>query len=100
MDISVLHIDDCSNWIEAGRRLTAALASLGRTDPVNFVLVGDAATAARTGFAGSPTLQVDGIDLFPENASGTHLACRVYRTPTGLAALPTTEQIVEALAQR
>jgi len=100
MTVSVLHIEDCTNWVEAGERLRNALAALGRSDVVGFVLIEDAATAERTGFAGSPTLVADGVDLFPEGAPTTALACRVYRTPTGLAGLPTTEQIANALAQR
>ena len=53
-----------------------------------------------TAFAGSPTIEVDGTDLFPSDGATNDLACRVYRTPTGLAGLPTQEQIVEALNGR
>jgi hypothetical protein len=61
------------------------------------VTVKDAAQAVALNFAGSPTILVDGADLFPDGARASDLACRIYRTPTGIAGLPTTEQIVEAL---
>jgi hypothetical protein len=56
---------------------------------------GEAATA---GFAGSPTLLVDGHDLFPGTALTTQLACRVYPTPDGLSGAPTAEALIAALS--
>lgn len=99
MDIQVLHIDDCPNWQEAGTRLVAALKSLGRDDvEVSYQLIGDPETANRTEFAGSPTIVVNGADLFPSDGRTSDLACRVYFTPQGLAGLPTQRQILDSLA--
>src|SRR5690554_5395103 len=99
MDIQVLHIDDCPNWREAGALVTSALTSLGRDDiEVNYQLIDDPDTANRTGFAGSPTITVNGSDLFPSDGRTSDLACRIYFTPQGLAGLPTQAQIVESLA--
>lgn len=101
MDVEVLHIDDCPNWTEAGQRLTAALTATGHAEEqIRYVLIDSATLAERHHFAGSPTLLVDGVDLFPDGAPTVDLACRVYRTRDGLARLPTTEQIIEALAAR
>lgn len=101
MDVAVLHIGECPNWEVAGQRVSEALAATGRPDvQVQYVLIEDTDTAARYGFAGSPTIMVAGSDLFPGGAASLDLACRVYFTPTGLAGLPSAEQIREALITR
>ena len=53
------------------------------------------------GFAGSPTILVDGRDLFPQSVEGTGgLACRVYWTPGDPAGTPRVEDIMGALSDR
>lgn len=54
--------------------------------------------AERMGFHGSPSILVDGIDIFAEPDAGVGLSCRVYRTPDGPAGAPTIEQLRTALA--
>ncbi|HAM26189.1 MAG TPA: thioredoxin family protein [Microbacteriaceae bacterium] len=98
MKVEILHIDDCPNWQEAGSRMNAALALTQHTDvAVTFKLLSTPEDAATVPFAGSPTITVDGSDLFPAAGRITDLACRIYRTPTGFAGLPTIEQLVDAL---
>ena len=99
MKVDILHIDDCPNWKEAGQRLQIALAATGHRDTtINYRLLTTPDQAAVVEFAGSPTITVDGIDLFPSGGRTSDLACRIYATPSGLAGLPTVEQITEALA--
>lgn len=99
MDIQVLHIEDCPNWQETGALVASALKSLGRDDiEVRYQLIEDSDAADRTGYAGSPTIMVNGSDLFPSDGRTSDLACRIYFTPQGLAGLPTQAQIVESLA--
>ncbi|MCJ1697949.1 thioredoxin family protein [Rathayibacter caricis] len=101
MMIEVLHIDDCPNWKDVGPRLEEALATTGHSDvPVTYRLLATSEDAADVAFAGSPTITFDGEDLFPSAWRATDLACRIYFTPDGLAGLPTTEQLVEAIASR
>lgn len=101
MTLEVLHIDDCPNWQEAGARASDALAALGRPDVVvEYRLVRTPADAALVGFAGSPTLTLDGEDIFPSDGRTADLACRIYLTPRGFAGLPTQDQIIEALAAK
>ena len=96
----MLHIEDCPNWQEAGARAARALARSGRSDvQVTYRLLRTPDDAARTLFAGSPTLVLDGSDLFPSDGRTSDLACRVYVNPQGLAGLPTEDQIVDALAK-
>ncbi|MES2094961.1 MAG: thioredoxin family protein [Actinomycetota bacterium] len=64
---------------------------------VNYRLLSTSEDAAAVPFAGSPTILIDGEDLFPSAGRTADLACRLYFTPTGLAGLPTVEQIKDAL---
>lgn len=101
MRIELLHIDDCPNSAKAQERLEAALAALGRSDTaVHMRLLSSAAETVGTGFAGSPTITVDGADIFPTGRAANDLACRVYTTPEGLAGVPTISQIAAALQER
>ncbi len=98
MRIELLHIDDCPNTAETQQRLEAALKVLGRSEiPVCMRQLNSASDIRGTGFAGSPTITVEGNDIFPTGSVADDLACRVYATPHGLAGLPTLEQVTEAL---
>ncbi|KRC61324.1 hypothetical protein ASE14_10535 [Agromyces sp. Root81] len=98
MHVEILHIDDCPNTAKAGAAARAALDAAGLAEvAVEFVLLTTPEAARETPFAGSPTIAVDGRDLFPSDGATDSLACRVYPTPTGLAGAPTVEQIAEAL---
>lgn len=101
MKAEILHIDDCPSWERAGRLLREALDSTGHQDTViTYTLVASAAAAAQVAFAGSPTILIDGSDLFPSAGRTNDLACRVYMTPDGLSGWPTQEQLQEALVAR
>ena len=64
------------------------------------VLVGSARRAYIRCRPGSPTIRVDGEDLFPvPERAGYALGCRMYATPEGLRGSPTTEMLREALAK-
>ncbi|MFW0772817.1 thioredoxin family protein [Paenarthrobacter nitroguajacolicus] len=98
MRIELLYIDDCPNSAGAQERLEAALEILGRGDiPVHMRQLNSASETEDTGFAGSPTITVDGKDIFPTGATADDLACRVYVTPHGLTGMPTVEQVTGAL---
>ena len=62
----MLHIDDCQNWQRAGERVRIALAQVGDTiTAVEFLLLSTPEETAAVPFAGSPTITLDGEDLFP-----------------------------------
>ena len=98
MDITLLYFDDCPNWQLADQRLAAITAE--RADvKVTRHLVETLEDAERMGFHGSPSILVDGVDLFAEPVAGVGLSCRIYRTPEGLSGAPTLEQLRAALGQ-
>ena len=97
MDITLLYFDDCPNWRVADERL-AEIAAERADFTVTRHLVDTPEEAERVGFLGSPSILVDGVDVFAEPGAGVGLSCRVYRTPDGLAGAPTIEQLRAALA--
>lgn len=98
MEITLLYFDGCPSWQLADQRLLEALALAGRPDqPVTRRQVTTPEQAEQLGFRGSPTVLLDGRDPFAEPGTPTGLACRMFRTPAGLAGAPTVEQLVAAL---
>lgn len=97
MDVRLLYSDGCPNWREADERLREALARLGLDLAPEHVRVETAEDAERLGFRGSPTVLVDGVDPFADEAAPVGLSCRVFPTPDGLRGAPTVEQLVAAL---
>lgn len=101
MKIEILHIAECPNWEAVKPLLEHALdpAVLAESE-ISFRLLTSEMEAAQLDFAGSPTVLIDGRDLFPSSGYPGGLACRVYPTPAGLAGMPTAAQVKEALDLR
>ncbi len=97
MNITLLYFEDCPNWNVADERL-AALAAERPYIRVTRQLVKSAEEAERTRFHGSPSVLVDGVDVFAEPGSEVGLCCRRYLTPDGYEGAPTLEQLRAALA--
>jgi hypothetical protein len=96
MEITLQYFNGCPNWEVLDRRLAEMLD--GRSDVrVRRQLVETTEDAVRLGFHGSPTVLVDGVDPFAEEGAPVGLACRVFRTPVGLAGSPTVEQLREVI---
>ena len=99
--VEIAYIDECPNRMAAGDRTRVALDALGLLDtPVAFRLVRSPREAAALRFAGSPTLLLDGLDVFPTDEQAIALACRLYATEAGYAGLPTQGQIEDAIRAR
>lgn len=99
MDVELLYFDQCPHWRLADERLREALTAVGRADQtISYVQVGTAEGAAGSGFAGSPTILVNGLDPFrATGATPGGLSCRLFSTPDGLAGSPTVEQLSSVL---
>jgi hypothetical protein len=97
MDITLLYFEDCPNWKIADERLSAIAAE--RADiRMTRHLVETPAEAERTRFHGSPSILVDGVDVFAEPGSEVGLSCRRYPTPDGYQGAPTLDQLRAVLA--
>lgn len=101
MRVELLYFEGCPNWRVAHERLDEALRTVGRSDVVVQQRLVETPEAAEVlEFVGSPTIRIDGEDPFADGGARFGLACRVFRTPTGLSGSPTTAQLVEALASQ
>jgi hypothetical protein len=98
MDVTLLYFDDCPNWKVAEAHL-AALAEEIPDMTVNRHLVDTPEEAERTQFRGSPSIIVDGIDVFADADDPVGLSCRMFPTPDGMAGSPTLDQLREKLTR-
>ena len=92
-------VPDCPHRQLAEQRLRQALAGAGLpATGFSTRVIADEAEAERSGFTGSPTILVDGRDPFAEPGRPPGLACRMYRTATGLSGAPDADRLRQALA--
>lgn len=92
----MLVIEGCPNSGPAEQNLRAALSRTGQKAAVVVRTVTTENEAAAAGFAGSPTILIDGHDPFPGAPPGG-LSCRLFTTPDGPRGAPSVDQLVEAL---
>ncbi len=98
MKIEVLYFDGCPTYLEAEQTVREVVAEQGTEATVELVAVNTDEEARRKRFPGSPTIRVDGRDLFPlPDRDVWALGCRTYTTPEGLKGYPTAEMIRYAL---
>jgi len=97
VSVELLYIDGCPSWRAADDNLQAALHRVGRSDRVAHRMLVTTEEADAIGFAGSPTVLIDGRDPFGTPGAAAGLACRVYPTPEGPAGTPTVAQLEAAL---
>ncbi len=77
MRVELLYFDGCPNWELMQARLRDALVAVGLAEVPELIKVTGQEHAERLGFRGSPTLMVDGRDLFGQ--SGRAGGARVPR---------------------
>ncbi len=98
VEVTLQYFDGCPNWQETETRVREALRLAGAPPTVlSLQIVSTPEEADRLGFRGSPTVLVGGVDPFASASSPVGLACRMFRTPDGLAGAPTVEQLLAAL---
>lgn len=97
--VEVLYFEGCPNHHEARERVEVIAADEGLEPELRQVEVTSAEEAERLRFLGSPTIRVDGCDVEPRAGERDTfaLACRVYRTESGLSGRPPDEWIRAAL---
>lgn len=80
--LEVLYFAGCPSWQRAWEELGAVLAELDCEVPVRLRNVTRMAPDELHGFAGSPTIRVDGADLFGYSGPAV-MACRRYEDADG-----------------
>lgn len=97
MNVTLLYFDDCPSWRVADEHLRALQSTLGFV--LDRIEVTSPEAAEAHCFRGSPSIHVDGVDLFAEPDAPVGLSCRIYQTSEGPAGSPTLGQLGEALSE-
>ena len=98
MKVEFLYFDGCPTYETATKTLRTVLAEEGLESDIEIVAVNTDEEARRLRFPGSPTIRVDGHDLFPvPERDEWGFGCRVYSTPEGLRVYPTADMLKQKL---
>lgn len=101
IDITLLYFPDCPNWRTADEHLRSltdeALADGQHDITISRIVIDTDEAAWASGFRGSPTIHIDGVDPFADPTAPAGLSCRLYSTPDGVAGSPTLEQLREVV---
>jgi len=97
MKIDLLYFDGCPSWHNALANLENVLDEEGLAIPVNLVEVKTDQESSATKFLGSPSIQFNEQDLWPEERSSYLMNCRVYKTADGLKGWPTVDLLREKI---
>jgi len=102
MRIELLSFDGCPSYEYALRNVREVIADEGLDASVELINVTSAEEAERLRFLGSPTIQIDGVDLEGPEAvnTGVGYGCRVYEEGGVMHGWPSKEQIRAALRGR
>jgi hypothetical protein len=100
MDIAVLTFEACPNAEPTFQLVLQTTREFGLSSEVKRVSVNDQDEAEKLHFLGSPTVQINGLDVEVSRRTDTaSFSCRLYRTPSGNRAVPPKELIVEAIRE-
>lgn len=100
MKIEVLYFEGCPNHKPAVRELERALVDLGIGDPVQQVDVKDPEMAVEKKFLGSPSIRIDGNDLFSNGETDYSMRCRTFLIDGKFKGFPSREDIQNAIRTR
>lgn len=95
--IELFYFDSCPSWKITQKYLNEILSERGFEGEFLLRRIETNEEAARHRFPGSPTIKIDGQDIFPTNQSQYALGCRVYQTPRGFMGTPTKTMIAEKI---
>jgi hypothetical protein len=98
MRIEILTMPGCPNRTRALDAVVTALASLRRSDvEVLEREIADERAAEAAKMGGSPTILVNGLDLFSASGTTPSMSCRLYREGDSVSGAPSAESLVERL---
>ena len=98
-EIRVLYFEGCPNGQATFDLVRSVVEETGSTARVSLVEVEGPEQVEALRFLGSPTVQVNGIDIEPSrrNDSRFAFACRVYRSSEGFQGVPPTALVLSAV---
>jgi len=95
--IELLYFDECPSWKNALEIIHKVFEEFGKSSTVVLTRIETQEEAVIHQFVGSPTIRVNGKDLFPTDQDLFALGCRIYQTPEGFKGWPTEKMLVERL---
>jgi hypothetical protein len=93
--VELLYIEADPTYMTARQNLVEVLNEDAFETTIQMIAVGSMADARLLGFAGSPTIRIDGVDIDPTGAQGISLGRRIY--PGSLDGVPDKRLIREAV---
>lgn len=99
MNIELLYFSDCPSWQYTLASLEQIIESHQLQVEIKLIQVETIKEAELHQFNGSPSIKVNGKDLFPVDQDDYHLGCRLYKTPSGFKGSPSKEMIEEKLRE-
>ena len=102
MRIKLLYFDGCPSYEHALRNLREAIAEEAVNEIVELINVTSPDEAERLQFLGSPTIQLDDVDMEGPEAvkTGVGYGCRVYDDGGQMRGWPSKDQIRAVLRSR
>lgn len=88
MRVELLYWDGDPNYMAARQRLVEVLTEDAFETPIQMVSVNTPADAELLDFPGSPTIRMDGIDIYPAGIGPPALGLRAYPSDDDLEAAP------------
>ncbi len=100
--IEFFYFEDCAHWERALVNLEEAMRLEETTAPVHKVLVTSGEDARKKLCLGSPTIQIDGMDLDGAKANRRPfmVGCRIYKDGDRTAGWPSVDVIRRALQRK
>ena len=93
--LELLYFDGCPSWKKALENLQTALDIVGIKSDVNLIHIETQEEAVKHKFTGSPTIRLNGKDIFPTGLTDYALGCRVYPSSEGYIGWPTKDMLLE-----
>jgi hypothetical protein len=78
MRVELLYWDGDPNYMTARQRLVEVLTEDAFETPIQMISVNTQADAELLAFPGSPTIRMDGVDVYPGGIGPPKLALRAY----------------------
>jgi hypothetical protein len=89
MRVELLYWDADPEYMTARQRLVEVLTEDAFETPIQMISVNSARDAELLAFPGSPTIRMDGVDIYPAGVGGAGLQLRAYPPDDDLEAAPT-----------
>lgn len=89
MRVELLYWDGDPDYMTARQRLVEVLTEDAFETPIQMISVNSEDDASLLGFPGSPTIRLDGRDIFPDADARPGLHLRAYPPDDDLEAQPT-----------